>query len=62
MQYLGEETCQKDATLEDIVLNVRIVLKWILKVQVGALTGLLWHRIGTGGGAVVNVAMKVRNA
>jgi hypothetical protein len=48
--------------LEDLVLNVRIVLKWILKVQVGTLTGLLWHRTGTGGGAVVNAAMKVRNA
>jgi len=25
----------------------------------GTLTGLLWHRTGTSGGAVVNAAMKV---
>jgi hypothetical protein len=35
-------------------------IKRIPKREDGALTGLLWHRTGKGGGAVVNAAMNVR--
>ena len=37
--------------LEDLVLDETIVLRWILKKWDGeARTGLLWLRIGAGGG------------
>jgi hypothetical protein len=37
--------------LEDLVVDERIVLRWIFKKWDGeARTGLLWLRIGTGGG------------
>jgi hypothetical protein len=48
--------------LQNLVLDGRIILKRIPKREDGALTGLLWHRTGKGGGAVVNAAMKVRIA
>jgi len=38
----------------------RIILRWIFrKWDVGAWTGLIWLRIGTGGGNFVNAAMNL---
>ena len=37
--------------LEDPNIDERIILKWICrKWDVGTLTGLIWLKIGTGGG------------
>jgi hypothetical protein len=36
--------------LEDPGVDVRIILKGIFKTWDGALTGLNWLRVGTGGG------------
>ena len=36
--------------LKDPGVEGRIILKWILQSAVGARTGLIWLRIGTGGG------------
>jgi hypothetical protein len=37
--------------LEDPGVDGRIILKWTFeRLGVGAQTGLIWHRIGTGGG------------
>ena len=40
-----------ESHLEGIELDGRIILEWIFSEwAVGALTGLIWLRIGTGGG------------
>jgi hypothetical protein len=38
--------------LEDLSVDGRIILKCILKNSVGAWAGLIWLRIGTGGGCL----------
>jgi hypothetical protein len=48
--------------LEDPVLNGLIVFERFFKREDRALSGLLCHRIGTGGRAVVSVAMNFRIA
>jgi hypothetical protein len=47
--------------LEDPGVGCRIILRWFFrKWDVGAWTGLIRLRIGTGGGAFVNAAMNIR--
>jgi hypothetical protein len=47
--------------LEDLVINWKVILKWIFKSRMGEWTGFSWLRIGTGaGGAVVNAVMNLR--
>jgi hypothetical protein len=36
--------------LEDTVINGRTILRWISRKWGGGRTGLIWLRIGTGGG------------
>ena len=36
--------------LEDVNIDGRIILKWMLKTWVGEWTGLVWLRTGTDGG------------
>jgi len=46
--------------LEDLGVD-RVILRWIFrKWDVGLWTGLIWLRIGTGGGASVNPVMNLR--
>jgi hypothetical protein len=38
---------------EDVHIGGRIILKWILEISDGVVrTGLIWLRIGTGGGVM----------
>ena len=46
--------------LEDRGVDGRIILRWMLrKCDRGGWSGLIWLRIGTGGGALVNAVMKL---
>jgi hypothetical protein len=36
--------------IEEIGVDERIILRWIFRKWNGAQTGLIWLRIGTGGG------------
>ena len=36
--------------LEELVVDIRIILKWISSSGMGAWTGLIWCRTGTSGG------------
>jgi len=36
--------------LEDAGVDGKIILKWIFRKWEGAWIGLIWHRIGAGGG------------
>jgi len=46
--------------LKDLEVDEYVILKKCSRDRMGALTGLLWQRTGTNGGAFVNVAMDVR--
>ena len=47
--------------LENLDLDGRLILKWILKKQSGrGCTGFIWLRVGTGRGAVLNTVMDFR--
>jgi hypothetical protein len=41
---------RKGDLLEDRGVDGRIILKWIFEMDAGVWTGLIWLRIGTGGG------------
>ena len=49
-RIFGGETLRERDHLEDPGVDVRIILRWIFKKWVGAWTGLIWLRTGTGGG------------
>jgi len=46
----GLENLRGRDHLEDLVIERKVILKWIFKSMVGEWTGLIWLRIGTGGG------------
>ena len=48
-EFLGGDMREGDH-LEDQDIDGKIVLKWIFKKWEGAWAGLIWLRIGTGGG------------
>jgi hypothetical protein len=56
----GRENLRGRDHLEDLVIDRKIILKWIFKSKMGEWTGFIWLRIGTGGGgAVVNAVMNL---
>jgi hypothetical protein len=49
--YIFSENVKERDAIEDLHVNGRIILKWILKKQdVKVLTGFIWLRIGTSSG------------
>ena len=45
---------------EDLSIDGRIILKGVFNKWYRVLTGLIWLRIGKGGGAVVNAVMNLQ--
>jgi hypothetical protein len=50
IQCFGTENLRERDHLEDSDLDGRIILRWVFWGGMGAWTGLIWLRIGTGGG------------
>jgi len=51
IQSLGGQTLEERDHMQDLGVDGRIVLKWMVKKSEGETrTGLIWLRIGTGGG------------
>ena len=57
----GWENLRGRDHFEDLVIGQKIILKWMFKTGMGEWAGLIWLRIGTGGGgAVVNAVINLR--
>jgi hypothetical protein len=50
IQVFGEEKLRERNNLEDTGAGGRILLKWSSRIGMGTWTGLIWFRIGSGGG------------